>query len=291
MENKISFGFSKVVKKPQIIAKYPPPKDEEEKIELIECLEGQSIKIAGHIEAAPEAPLVIPLAANTTPLEKVKQLQEENRSGKKGNSSGSEANGTSSQETLEERAAREIMTDLKSHEDEEAAADTFAVPLNSDEIKLGGAKESTMDDYEDVPIANFGLAMLRGMGWRDEDHKAKEKRLEDDMIVCRPKGLGLGADKAMKQQVKLATNSANASEKLVMKKNAYVRIIAGKQKDFYGQVEGMDDESGRVFVKMALGGARESINENFVQLVTEKEYKENRKVLSELQRGGGRISY
>ena len=25
--------------------------------------------------------------------------------------------------------------------------------------------QSTIDDYENVPIGDFGLAMLRGMGW------------------------------------------------------------------------------------------------------------------------------
>lgn len=282
MEKKISFAFSKVAKKPQLVTKpNVKPDVNEDKIELIDCLEGQSIKIAGkQDEISAEAPLVIPLTANTTPLEKVKQLREEAQSeATTTNDEGSiPPNGS---ETLEERAAREIMANLKASNEAEDEGNNFTVPLNADEIKLGGAKESTLDDYEDVPITNFGLAMLRGMGWKDEEHKQKQKRLDDDMIVCRPKGLGLGADKAMKQQVKLATNSSNTQDKLVMKRDAFVRIIAGKRKDFYGQVEGMDDESGRVFIKMALGGGRESINEAFVQLVTEKEYKENRKVLSE----------
>lgn len=283
MEKKISFGFSKVAKKPQLVSKPNVKPDlNEEKIELIDCLEGQSIKIAGKQGDIPEeAPLVIPLTANTTPLEKVKQLREEAQTRTTTNDEGSKIEKTSNgSETLEERAAREIMENLKASDEAENEANSFTVPLNADEIKLGGAKESTLDDYEDVPITNFGLAMLRGMGWKDEEHKQKQKGLEDDMIVCRPKGLGLGADKAMKQQVKLATNSSNTQDKLVMKRDAFVRIIAGKRKDFYGQVEGMDDESGRVFIKMALGGNRESINEAFVQLVTEKEYKENRKVLS-----------
>lgn len=283
MEKKISFGFSKVAKKPQLVSKpNVKPDVNEEKIELIDCLEGQSIKIAGKQDDIPEeAPLVIPLTANTTPLEKVKQLREEAQTRTTTNDEGSKIEKTSNgSETLEERAAREIMANLKASDEAENEANSFTVPLNADEIKLGGAKESTLDDYEDVPITNFGLAMLRGMGWKDEEHKQKQKGLEDDMIVCRPKGLGLGADKAMKQQVKLATNSSNTQDKLVMKRDAFVRIIAGKRKDFYGQVEGMDDESGRVFIKMALGGNRESINEAFVQLVTEKEYKENRKVLS-----------
>ena len=26
--------------------------------------------------------------------------------------------------------------------------------------------QSTMDDYDDMPISKFGMAMLRGMGWK-----------------------------------------------------------------------------------------------------------------------------
>lgn len=42
-EKKISFGFSKIVKKGFI----PPPVKKKEVVELIDCLEGQSIKIIG----------------------------------------------------------------------------------------------------------------------------------------------------------------------------------------------------------------------------------------------------
>ena len=28
------------------------------------------------------------------------------------------------------------------------------------------AEQSTMDDYDAVPIEQYGLAMLRGMGWK-----------------------------------------------------------------------------------------------------------------------------
>lgn len=293
MEKKISFGFSKLAKKPQLVVP-PKPQEDEEKIELIECkyglntsrsnpvlsivspsaLEGSTINIIGKVEEAEVAPLVIPMTANTTPLEKVKRIKEENGLVKPPE--------TSSEETLEQRAAREIIENLKATEEAEESAAKFTVPLTADEVKLDGAQSSTMDDYENVPISQFGLAMLRGMGWKDEEHKQKKKSLEDDIVVCRPKGLGLGADKAMKQQVKLAAQQGGGTDdsKLVMKKGAFVRILGGKHKDFYGQIEGMDDETGRVFVKLALGGKRESVNEAFVLLVTEKEYKENRKVLS-----------
>lgn len=30
-----------------------------------------------------------------------------------------------------------------------------------------GEVESTLEDYEKVPIGDYGLAMLRGMGWKE----------------------------------------------------------------------------------------------------------------------------
>ena len=30
-------------------------------------------------------------------------------------------------------------------------------------------EQSSLDDYEQVPIEQFGLALLRGMGWKDGD--------------------------------------------------------------------------------------------------------------------------
>lgn len=30
-------------------------------------------------------------------------------------------------------------------------------------------EESKLEDYEKIPVENFGLAMLRGMGWKEGD--------------------------------------------------------------------------------------------------------------------------
>lgn len=48
MEKKISFGFSKLQKKPQLIAVVPKNDD---KVELIEGFEDQSVKIIGEYQA------------------------------------------------------------------------------------------------------------------------------------------------------------------------------------------------------------------------------------------------
>ncbi|OMJ11734.1 Pre-mRNA-splicing factor SPP2 [Smittium culicis] len=56
------------------------------------------------------------------------------------------------------------------------------------------ADEMTLEDYEKVPVEDFGAALLRGMGWDEDEEpetkKAKNKHLSSAM---RPNLLGLGA--------------------------------------------------------------------------------------------------
>lgn len=137
------------------------------------------------------------------------------------------------EETLEQRAAREIIESLQARENEVAEQKVFTLPLHPDELPLDGAKEPTLDDYERIPIADYGKAMLRGMGWKDEEEKKSDKV---DIPVQRPKGMGLGADKLIKPQPLLI--APGKEEKLEVKKRACIKILAGKHKNAYGQVSG-----------------------------------------------------
>lgn len=135
--------------------------------------------------------------------------------------------------TLEQRAAQEILNSLKERQDfDESTNKLLTLPLKVDELPLDGAVESTMNDYEEIPISQFGMAMLRGMGFKD-DVKSEKKIPTDDPMV-RPKGLGLGADKLVKPKTLLVAPAKD--EVLEFKKNACVRILLGKHKDMYGQV-------------------------------------------------------
>lgn len=57
---------------------------------------------------------------------------------------------------------------------------------------------------------------------------------------------------------------------------------------FQFQIEGFDDDAGRVVVKMAIGGMKASLNVFLMQAVSKKEYAEYGKVLSKLQVKSGR---
>jgi len=140
------------------------------------------------------------------------------------------------------------------------------------------AEASTMEDYESVPIEQYGLAMLRGMGWKPGEgiggYKKEVVPIFDPQ--CRPKGLGLGATRPKNDQVVVK----DGEEKLTLKRGAFVLIEGGAKRGLYGEVEGLDEENGRVVLKLGVGKEVVSISENVIKLVTKTEFKDKGKVLN-----------
>ena len=140
------------------------------------------------------------------------------------------------------------------------------------------AEVSTMEDYENVPIEQFGMAMLRGMGFKEGEgiggFKKEVVPIFDPQV--RPKGLGLGATKPKKNE----NVAKEGEEKLELKKGAHVKIVSGVNKGLYGEVEGLDEENGRVIVKLALSKKTTSVSENIIELVSKSEFKERGKVVN-----------
>jgi G patch domain and KOW motifs-containing protein len=217
--NKLSFSFSKTIKKNEFVK----AKVQNVNVEIIESIEGKQMKIVGKDANESEQKLIIPMT-NDQKTRPIARLIEKRR-----NERNEIKTEEVKEETLEQRAAREIIEDLQK-KDEENKAKIFELPLHPDKLPLNGANESTLNDYESVPISDFGKAMLRGMGWKEE---AKKDDLAD-VPVMRPKGLGLGADKVIKKQPLLIAPTHN--ETLEIKKNACVKILAGKHKNMYGTV-------------------------------------------------------
>ena len=69
-------------------------------------------------------------------------------------------------------------------------------------------------------------------------------------------------------------------EDLFLAKNCFVQIERGANKNLYGQVEGLDEETARVVVRLALGGQVVSVSENVIRVVSKKEFKEFGKILN-----------
>ncbi|XP_012140515.1 G-patch domain and KOW motifs-containing protein [Megachile rotundata] len=300
---KISFGFAKSIKKPILKTTVP---QEQKKVDYIECLDEKGIKVIGEEEKKDE-PLVIPLLGSKTWHDRIinkidadifetKTIKEEPEDVSTEQKQKSYIpNGSTSPKisvktepiddngdkavTLEEQAAKEIINDLESKEKEQQSQTcTLTLPLTEDP-SLRGREQSTLEDYERIPVDAFGLAMLRGMGWQPGKGIGKNEKVVSAVVPeLRPKGMGLGADKVTLQ--KKTTDSKKTEEELKIEKGTFVKIIAGKQSNNYGQIEGFDDDAGRLIIKLALGGNIISVNEFMVQPVTKSEYSKNSKVLN-----------
>uniref|UniRef100_A0A1A9WLU8 G-patch_2 domain-containing protein n=1 Tax=Glossina brevipalpis TaxID=37001 RepID=A0A1A9WLU8_9MUSC len=272
-QKKISFGFSKVDKKLNLLPKTITPKSGT-KVELIKCLEGQKIKLIEKKEK--EAPLIIPVRENEITSKALASLkkrravllgEQDSEELRNGNISNHENHAN---ETLEQRAARELLQAVQGKDSQYITSNLILPIVKPEDLPLEGAKVSTLDDYESVPIQEFGKAMLRGMGWTEPAKFSKNKSLSDETQLIRPKGMGLGVEKVLKSKPLLVPPENN--EVLEIKRNAFVRILAGKHKDLYGQIEGFDDHAGRIIVKMAIGGLNQTFNEFLCQPVSRKEY-------------------
>lgn len=57
--------------------------------------------------------------------------------------------------------------EAKSLEALKATSKILTLPAVKEEVVLEGKEESTLDDYDNVPISDYGMAMLRGMGWKE----------------------------------------------------------------------------------------------------------------------------
>ncbi|CAL7945352.1 unnamed protein product [Xylocopa violacea] len=297
---KISFGFAKSIKKPVLKNTVP---QEEKKVDYIECLDEKGIKVIGEEEKKDE-PLVIPLLGSRTWHDRILNkidadvFEPKTDKGKTEDPSANQdqksklSNGNTLPEatiksevvesneskvvSLEEQAVKEIIEEVKSKGEEDIKPNDLTLPLVDQSLR--GKEESTLEDYEKIPVDAFGLAMLRGMGWQPGKGIGKNEKLVSAVIPeLRPKGMGLGADKVTLQKKDI--NSKKQEEELKIEKGTFVKIIAGKQCNNYGQIEGFDDDAGRLIIKLALGGNVISVNEFMVQPVTKSEYSKNSKVL------------
>ncbi|XP_028567472.2 G-patch domain and KOW motifs-containing protein [Podarcis muralis] len=213
---------------------------------------------------------------------------------------------------VEAQAVRELIEESrKSREQWESGTKidpTLSIPLlmqnrvpdgyeDGDKVDVSLRPESSTEaDYEEVPVEAYGLAMLKGMGWKagegigntfKQDVKPPEHRL-------RPKGLGLGADRSAAQDLQSSAPrrppkpgeepSKSKDEPLGLVPGGAVYIEAGPHKELYGKIEGVDGDNARVMVKLAIGGKTVTVSQHGVRPVTQKEYDKLAKDLSRLSK-------
>ena len=287
----LSFKFSKTSEKKVLTdskLRDSATKDNEDDRDFIKDVKDKAI--IGSKKPKENKPLVIPMLSAKSHDWRTKGGKSDDKSEE------NNKNGDAHSDNLMSEAARELLAEAAKQNQEwnERSEEgkprldaiptviTNAVPgeMNNEEhldVSLR-AEVSTMDDYENVPIEQFGMAMLRGMGWKEGGgiggFKNEVVPIFDPQV--RPKGLGLGATRPNKK----ATAVKEGEEKLELKKGAFVKITSGAKKGLYGEVEGIDGENGRVILKLGVSKEITSVSENAIELVTKQEFKDRGKVVN-----------
>ncbi|XP_054033168.1 G-patch domain and KOW motifs-containing protein [Dryobates pubescens] len=148
------------------------------------------------------------------------------------------------------------------------SAPSISIPIPLQEA--APRPQPTPQDYAAVPVAAFGLAMLRGMGWSQGEgigrtFKQVVKPLEHRL---RPRGLGLGAEPVPPSGNPPAGQPPREGEAQggMLAVGASVHIQAGPHQGLYGKVEGLDPETARAVVRLELGGQRVTLSQHSLKV-------------------------
>ncbi|KAI5135342.1 G-patch domain and KOW motifs-containing protein [Manis pentadactyla] len=143
-------------------------------------------------------------------------------------------------------------------------------------------------DYEAIPVEAYGLAMLRGMGWKPGEgigctfNQVVKPRVNS----LRPKGLGLGASLTEVQTLAPTSphylprpdeeqkkDKEDQSQGLVP--GRAVVVLSGPHRGLYGKVEGLDPDNVRAMVRLAVGSRMVTVSEYCLRSVSKKEFDKN----------------
>jgi G patch domain/KOW motif-containing protein len=157
------------------------------------------------------------------------------------------------------------------------------LPISSlnNTFQAGGTKTQTITidstdeipedaDYSQVRIEDFGMAVLRGYGFKEDEGigKGANKRVVNvTRQERRVKNLGLGAKIASEEDLKN------------LKIGSKVLITSGTSAEKYGIIESIDGDNMSCYIKLALTKNIVKVSQLNVKLVSSKEYEQNSKVL------------
>ncbi|XP_072222480.1 G-patch domain and KOW motifs-containing protein isoform X1 [Leuresthes tenuis] len=297
----VSFGFTKTVNKfKPSTANASTKKEDKDYLTGIDRNELQSSKPT---EKPKE--LIIPLIQKN-------RWHKPDRAGQTANSEG-KAQGTGQHnDSVESQAVKELIEDSRRQLEQwqngtpSENNPNLSIPLlmqnkvpegfeDGDQVKVDLRPESSTEaDYDSVPVEAYGIAMLKGMGWKKEEgigrtFKQDVKPIEHQL---RPKGLGLGADRSAIKDLEPGRprrppkpgEETVKEEELVMGPGGCVLVQSGAHKELYGKIEGVDADNARVVVKLAIGGKTATISQYGIKLVGRKEYDKYSKDLSRLSK-------
>ncbi|OWF45237.1 G patch domain and KOW motifs-containing protein-like [Mizuhopecten yessoensis] len=307
----LSFGFSKKVNS-RPLEKSKLQEDNEtasdQHPDFVTSLEGREVKGSSKPKEIKQKEYVIPLISknkwrlpgadrnrvSNTDQTDVKAVQEKERGRP-------DSNGTPQEPGIDDQAVQELIQDAAKQndgwEDRGKIDPNVSIPLimrnkvpegyeTDDKLNVALRPDEVDVDYDEIPIDHFGVAMLRGMGWKDGEGIGKSKQtIVPIEAKLRPKGLGLGADRSKAAQLNNAKaggtdNGDQDDDQLAIKIGAYCMIQRGPHQDRYGEIKGLDEDNARCMVKLAVSGLMITNSQHSLKLVTKKEYSKYSKYLN-----------
>ncbi|XP_074163427.1 G-patch domain and KOW motifs-containing protein [Sminthopsis crassicaudata] len=250
----VSFGFSRTANRKRLAEGREGPREEEK--DLVRAVEGRELRTVRPPDQAPRE-LVIPVLRRGHG-----QREAPNKAGLP-------------EEGVLRQAVEELLEESRRALEEgpgsEASVASMAIPLVA-RVEADAAPESVGADYEAVPVEAYGLAMLRGMGWKPGEgigrtFKQVVKPRENPL---RPKGLGLGASLAPPSGPP-GPSRENAEEPAGLAPGRAVLVTAGPHKGLRGLVEGLDPDNARALVKLAPSGQVATLSEHVLQPLAESQ--------------------
>lgn len=288
----ISFSFSRTSAQKRLVDDAGAVPEEKDFFKTVEGRELQSVKPS---ETPKE--LVIPLIQNGHRRQPLTHAP--------GPSTNTEAlvDGVLSQ------AVKELIEDSKKslEERENSGVDpTLAIPMiqkgcipNGERADSEPRAETVPEeaDYEAVPVEAYGLAMLRGMGWKPGEGIGRtfNQVVKPRVNSLRPKGLGLGAN--LNEVQALVSTGTYHLPKPDEEQGKYkedqpqglvpggaVVVLSGPHRGLYGKVEGLDPDNVRAMVRLAMGNRMVTISEYCLRPISQKEFEKNSLDLSQMSK-------
>ncbi|KAI7866964.1 DExH-box splicing factor binding site-domain-containing protein [Spinellus fusiger] len=141
------------------------------------------------------------------------------------------------EQSLEAQALQDILKSAQMNGEEEKQVSTLVIPFNETEAFREDIKtrpdEATMDDYENVPVEEFGAALLRGLGWSEGEGIGRNRKTAAPPTILaikqRDSLLGLGAkpEKGEKEKKKASERRSGYE----YKESSLFKKIARKKYD------------------------------------------------------------